>query len=68
VIMPFVFACGIAAWRFGSLLALVALPIAIAPIRRVREGAVGRDLIPVLGDTGRTQLAFGVMLAVGIWL
>ena len=68
VVAPFVFACGIAALRFGSLLALVALPIAIAPIRRVRSGAVGRDLIPVLGDTGRTQLAFGLMLAVGIWL
>ena len=68
VAAPFVLACGIAALRFGSLLALVALPIAIAPVRRVRSGAVGRDLIPVLGDTGRTQLAFGVMLAVGIWL
>ena len=68
VVVPFAFACGIAGLRLGALLALVALPIAIAPIRRVRGGAVGRDLIPVLGDTGRTQLAFGVMLAVGIWL
>lgn len=68
VMVPFALACGLAVLRLGALLALVALPIAIAPIRRVRGGAVGRDLIPVLGDTGRTQLAFGVMLAVGIWL
>jgi 1,4-dihydroxy-2-naphthoate octaprenyltransferase len=49
-------------------MALVALPIALGPIRRVMGGAGGRDLIPVLGDTGRTQLAFGLLLAVGIWI
>ena len=68
VLAPFAFAAGIAAIRLGALLALAALPVALPPIRRVRAGAAGRDLIPVLGDTGRTQLAFGLLLAVGIWL
>ena len=68
MLVPFGFAAGIAALRLGALLALVAVPIAWPPIRRVRAGAEGRDLIPVLGDTGRAQLAFGLTLAVGIWL
>ena len=57
-----------AAYRPGALLALVAIPAAIPPVRKVLAGAAGRDLIPVLGETGRTQLAFGLMLAVGLWI
>ncbi len=68
ILVPFVFALGMAPYRVGSLLALAALPIALPPVRRVLAGAAGRDLIPVLGDTGRTQLAFGILLAVGLWL
>ena len=68
LLTPFAFVLGMAAWRLGALVALAALPIAIGPVRRVMDGAVGRDLIPVLGDTGKTQLAFGLLLAVGIWL
>jgi 1,4-dihydroxy-2-naphthoate octaprenyltransferase len=68
LLLPFAFSFAAAAFRLGALLALVALAIAISPVRRVLGGATGRDLIPVLGETGRTQLAFGLMLAVGIWL
>jgi 1,4-dihydroxy-2-naphthoate octaprenyltransferase len=68
LLLPFAFAAGAAAIRLGALLAIAALPIALGPIRRVRDGAEGRDLIAVLGDTGRTQLAFGLLLAVGIWI
>ena len=68
VLAPFAFAAGISVLRLGALLALAALPIALGPVRRVLDGAVGKDLIPVLGDTGKTQLAFGLLLAVGIWL
>ena len=66
--LPFAFSAGAAAIRLGSLLALAAFPLAMGPIRRVLAGAEGRDLIPVLGDTGRAQLAFGLTLAIGIWL
>jgi 1,4-dihydroxy-2-naphthoate octaprenyltransferase len=58
----------LAGWRIGALIALVAVPLAVDPIRRVRRGERGRDLIPVLGATGRVQLVFGVALAIGIAL
>jgi 1,4-dihydroxy-2-naphthoate octaprenyltransferase len=50
----------------GALLGVLALPFAIAPIRSVRGGALGRDLIPVLGATGRLQLVFGLLLTAGV--
>lgn len=37
------------------------LVVAVGPVRRVRGGAVGRDLIAVLGGTARVQLVFGVV-------
>jgi 1,4-dihydroxy-2-naphthoate octaprenyltransferase len=51
-----------------ALVALVALPIAARPLRLVLGGAEGRDLLPVLGATGRLQLAVGLLLALGIVL
>jgi 1,4-dihydroxy-2-naphthoate octaprenyltransferase len=43
--------------------------VAAAPAERaVRKGAVGRDLIAVLGATGRTQLVTGLVTALGIAL
>lgn len=68
LLVPFAFAIGMAPYRAGSLLAVAALAIALPPVRRVLAGAAGPNLIPVLGDTGRTQLAFGLLLAVGLWL
>jgi 1,4-dihydroxy-2-naphthoate octaprenyltransferase len=65
---PFVFALAIAVSRPWALLALIALPLAIVPVRRVRGGEAGRGLIEVLGQTGRTQLAVGALLAVGLAL
>lgn len=54
--------------RPWSLLALLATAVAIAPVRRVRSGAVGRDLIAVLGATGKVQLAYGALLTLGLSL
>ncbi len=51
-----------------ALLALASLPLAIAPVLRVRSGALGRDLIPVLAATGKLQLAYAVALSVGLVL
>jgi 1,4-dihydroxy-2-naphthoate octaprenyltransferase len=34
----------------------------------VLGGARGGELVPVLGQTGRLQLAFGALLALGLWL
>ena len=48
------------------LLAVLALPLAARPMQRIAQGATGMALIPVLGETGRLQLAFGALLAVGL--
>ena len=50
-----------------SLLSLAALPLAVRPLREVGDAA-GRALVPVLVATARVQLAFGALLAIGLWL
>jgi 1,4-dihydroxy-2-naphthoate polyprenyltransferase len=57
-----------AGWRPWVLLVLVAIPLAVVPARIVRGGARGPALIPVLGGTGRLQLAFGALAAIGLLL
>jgi 1,4-dihydroxy-2-naphthoate octaprenyltransferase len=54
--------------RVGALAGLVAVPLAVVPARRVLAGASGRDLIAVLGETGRVQLVAGLLTAVGVVL
>jgi 1,4-dihydroxy-2-naphthoate octaprenyltransferase len=49
-----------------ALIALVAAVAAVRPIRVVRSGATGKALIPVLVDTGRMELAFGVLFFVSL--
>jgi 1,4-dihydroxy-2-naphthoate octaprenyltransferase len=34
----------------------------------VRSGVTGRDLVPVLAGTGKLQLAYAVLLALGLAL
>ncbi len=68
LVLAFVGALVAAAWRPWSLLTLAALPLVFRPARVVTGGAEGRALLPVLADTGRLQLAFGVLLAIGLWL
>ncbi len=57
-----------AVWRPPVVLAFLALPLAIRPARAVLRGAVGPALIPVLGETGKLQLAWGLLVAVGLAL
>ncbi len=54
--------------RPWALLALLAVPLAVRPVRTVLSGAEGRDLLPVLGATGRIQIAVGLLLCLGILL
>jgi 1,4-dihydroxy-2-naphthoate octaprenyltransferase len=49
-----------------ALLALIALPLGVRAVRVVVGDAVGPALIPVLKDTGLTELVFAVGLAVGL--
>ena len=64
----FVVAVLLAAVTPWALLALLAGPLARGPVARVRRGVAGRELVPVLRDTGRLQLVYGVLLAVGLSL
>jgi 1,4-dihydroxy-2-naphthoate octaprenyltransferase len=62
------FAAAVAAGAAGrpwALLGLLALPLAVGPLRAVLGGATGRALLPVLRDTGRLVLAYGLLLGVG---
>jgi 1,4-dihydroxy-2-naphthoate octaprenyltransferase len=68
LVLPFVLVGVAAIQRPWALLALGALPLAVKALKPVRSGALGRDLIAVLEATGKTQLVFGVLLAVGLWI
>ncbi len=59
--------CGVGAfWRVSVLLGFLAIPLAIGPVRAVLDGAAGRNLITVLGATGKLQLAWGLLVTVGL--
>ena len=62
----FVLSAVAAVWRVPVLLGVLAMPLAIRPARAVLGGAVGPALIPVLGETGRLQLVWGVLVTVGL--
>jgi 1,4-dihydroxy-2-naphthoate octaprenyltransferase len=51
-----------------ALLAVLAAPLAVPPVRSVIGGATGRALLPVLRDTGRLQLGLSVLFAIGLAL
>jgi 1,4-dihydroxy-2-naphthoate octaprenyltransferase len=61
-------AIAIAVSRPPALLALLAAPVAVVPVRTVLRGAEGRALIAVLVATGRLQLVYGGLLALGLWI
>jgi 1,4-dihydroxy-2-naphthoate octaprenyltransferase len=66
VTVPFALVFGLALARPWALLALLALPLAMRPLRIVLGQATGPALIPVLVRTGRVQLAFAALLALGL--
>ncbi|MGB0878771.1 MAG: 1,4-dihydroxy-2-naphthoate octaprenyltransferase, partial [Mycobacterium sp.] len=47
---------------------LVALPLAVRAAKPVRTGLVGKDLIPVLRDTGLTMLVWALAVAAALVL
>lgn len=52
--------------RPTALLALIAVPPAVAAIRRIRSGATGPELIAVLQRSGVVLLLYGLGLGVGL--
>ncbi len=70
MVAPFVavpFLCGISQRPVGSL-SLFAILLVRRPVQRVIEGAKGPALIAVLGETGRVQLVFGLLLSAGLFV
>jgi 1,4-dihydroxy-2-naphthoate polyprenyltransferase len=65
-LLPFGMVVLIAFARPFALLALATLPLALPPLRAVRARAQGPVLVGALGQTGRLQLAFGVLLTIGL--
>jgi 1,4-dihydroxy-2-naphthoate octaprenyltransferase len=66
MLAPFPLAAVLALRSPWALLALLATMLATAPVRRVIRGAAGLELVEVLGQTGRAQLGYGLLLALGL--
>ncbi|MGH3932558.1 MAG: 1,4-dihydroxy-2-naphthoate polyprenyltransferase, partial [Pseudonocardiaceae bacterium] len=58
VAVPFVVTLGLALRHPTALVALIALALAVRPVRQVRGGVGGSALIPVLRDTALTMLVW----------
>ena len=50
----------------STLITLLALPISYSISRQVLSGISGKDLIPVLGKTGKLQMIFAILFATGL--
>ncbi len=68
LLLPFAIALALAFVRPFTLLTVLALPLALGPVRAVQGGGVGRALITTLQQTGRLQLAFGLLFTIGLAL
>jgi 1,4-dihydroxy-2-naphthoate octaprenyltransferase len=66
LLLPFVAALALIPARPLAALTVVTVPLAWGPIQAVRSGAAGPTLIKALGQTGRLQLAFGIMFTIGL--
>ena len=49
-----------------TLLTLLALPMSLSISRQVLSGISGKVLIPILGKTGRLQMVFALLFAIGL--
>jgi 1,4-dihydroxy-2-naphthoate octaprenyltransferase len=68
VLGAYVLVIPVAVLRPPAAIALIGVLLAAGPVAVVLQGAKGRELIPVLGATGRVHLATGLLLAIGLWI
>ncbi|MEV7965079.1 1,4-dihydroxy-2-naphthoate polyprenyltransferase [Sphaerisporangium sp. NPDC088356] len=68
LLLPFAIALALAFVRPFTLLTVLALPLALGPVKAVRGGGNGRALIATLQQTGRLQLVFGLLFTIGLAL
>jgi 1,4-dihydroxy-2-naphthoate polyprenyltransferase len=66
LLVPFGVAALLGVFRPLTLITVLVLPLARPPVRAVRAGASGPALIKALGQTGRLQLAFGIVFTIGL--
>ncbi|MGH8827570.1 MAG: 1,4-dihydroxy-2-naphthoate polyprenyltransferase [Jiangellaceae bacterium] len=67
--VPFVLAVALSlAGRPWTALALLAVPLAVRNAAAVVRGAHGAELVPVLRDTGLTELVYAILLTIGFVL
>jgi 1,4-dihydroxy-2-naphthoate octaprenyltransferase len=66
LLVPFGIAALLAFFRPLTLITVLVLPLARPPVLAVRAGASGPALIKALGQTGRLQLAFGIVFTIGL--
>lgn len=64
----FVFSLVTVAVSWWVALVVLAVPLSVRPCVRVLRGATGSELVQQLGETGRLQLAFGALYALGLAL
>ena len=64
--LALVLVVAMAPWHPAALLALVSVLVMVPAVRLVRGGAAGLALIPVLRETGRAELVYGVLLGMGL--
>ncbi|GAA3445098.1 1,4-dihydroxy-2-naphthoate polyprenyltransferase [Planomonospora venezuelensis] len=68
LVLPLAICLALAPWHPFAALGVLAAPLAVPPVRAVRAGATGPALITTLQQTGRLQLAFGLLFTVGLAL
>jgi 1,4-dihydroxy-2-naphthoate octaprenyltransferase len=68
IVLPLLIAVAVAPVAPGALLALAAAPLAVPPLRIVATKADPPSLVQALIATGRLQLVFSALLAVGLAL
>jgi 1,4-dihydroxy-2-naphthoate octaprenyltransferase len=56
----------IGAIHWSAFIAVLAFILTVPLLRRVLGGATGKDLVPVLSGTGRFELVYGALLAIGM--
>ncbi|HJE57314.1 MAG TPA: 1,4-dihydroxy-2-naphthoate polyprenyltransferase [Nocardiopsis listeri] len=68
IVASFVFAPALLPVSWWVPLVLLAVPLAVPPLRRVLGGQVGRDLVLGLGETGKLQMVFGALFSIALLL
>ena len=65
---PYLLSLAVAAAHLPALAALIALPVSVVAAEPVVRGRTGRELIPVLGATGKAMLLWSTVTAIALTL